>query len=242
MVDEFHCDVFLSHSAKDKEFVRPLAERLCKDGLKVWFDQWNIKPGDSIPSKIEEGLEHSRVLVLCTSANAFASDWPQLEASTFRFRDPLNRERRFIPLRLDDAPIPSSLAQFIHIDWRPADREGPGGDEAYAKLLEACRGLTLPAELTEAQQHVLAQVLFRGHAGAVNSVAWSPNGQQVLSGSSDQTVRVWEVKSGRCLRILACHTGIVRSVAWSPEGQQALSGSEDTTEQRSVKKDFRTRR
>ena len=40
------------------------------------------------------------------------SAWAQLEAGTFRFRDPLNRERRFIPLRLDDAPFKGSLAQF----------------------------------------------------------------------------------------------------------------------------------
>jgi hypothetical protein len=89
----FAYDVFLSHSAKDKPVVRPLAERLRQDGLKVWFDEWVLKPGDSIPAKIEEGLERSRVLVLCLSANAFGSDWAQLEAGTFRFRDPLNTER-----------------------------------------------------------------------------------------------------------------------------------------------------
>ncbi len=83
----------------------------------MWFDEWVLKPGDSIPAKIEEGLEHSRVLVLCMSAHAFGSDWAQLEAGTFRFRDPLNKERRFIPLRLDDAPIKGSLAQFLSIDW-----------------------------------------------------------------------------------------------------------------------------
>jgi len=69
---------------------------------------------NSIPAKIEEGPEQSRVLVLCMSANAFGSDWAQLEAGTFRFRDPLHasyakrlragrQERRFIPSRLDDA-------------------------------------------------------------------------------------------------------------------------------------------
>ncbi len=100
---ESHYDVFISHNAKGKSIARPLAERLPQDGLKVWFDEWVLKPGDSIPAKIEEGLEHSRVLVLCMSANAFGSDWAQLEAGTFRFRDPLNRERRFIPLQLDDA-------------------------------------------------------------------------------------------------------------------------------------------
>ncbi len=111
MSDPFHYDVFLSHSSKDKRskpptsihdtggnpVVRDVAERLRKDGLRVWFDEWEIRPGDSIPAKIEEGLERSRVLVLCMSANAFGSDWAQLESGTFRFRDPLNKERRFLP-------------------------------------------------------------------------------------------------------------------------------------------------
>jgi hypothetical protein len=121
MLEEFQYDVFLSHSAKDKSVVRPLAERLRQDGLKVRFDEWECPSpsgaregsrrlgegrgaeADSIPAKIEEGLEYSRVLVLCMSAHAFGSDWVQLESGTFRFRDPLNKERRFIPLRLDDA-------------------------------------------------------------------------------------------------------------------------------------------
>ena len=102
MPDDFPYDVFLSHSAKDKQIVRDIAERLRADGVKVWFDEWVLKPGDRIESpqsktaKIEEGLEHSRVLVLCMSAHAFGSDWAQLASGTFRFRDPLNRERRLL--------------------------------------------------------------------------------------------------------------------------------------------------
>lgn len=134
MPGDFQYDVFLSHSAKDKEVVRGLAERLRGDGLRVWFDEWEIRPGDSIPAKIEAGLEDSRVLLLCMSAHAFGSDWAQLESGTFRFRDPLNHERRFIPLRLDDAPIKGSLAQLLHIKWRRQDRE-----QEYATLLNACR-------------------------------------------------------------------------------------------------------
>src|SRR6185436_6511389 len=139
MADDFTYDVFLSHSAKDKAVVRPLAERLRADGLRVWLDDWEIRPGDSIPARIEEGLEHSRVLVLCMSAHAFGSDWAQLEAGTFRFRDPLNKERRFIPLRLDEVPIKDSLAQFLYIKWLPEDRE-----QEYAKLREASRPLAKP--------------------------------------------------------------------------------------------------
>jgi hypothetical protein len=112
---QFEYDVFLSHSAKDKDEVREIANRLKSDGVRVWFDEWEIKPGDSIPAKIEEGLEHSRVLVLCMSAQALAADWPQLESHPFRFKDPLNSvagigDRRLIPLRLDDAPLKGSLA------------------------------------------------------------------------------------------------------------------------------------
>ena len=112
MSDTFQYDAFLSHSAKDKPVVRDVAERLRKDGLRVWFDEWEIRPGDNIPAKIEEGLERSRVLVLCMSANAFGSDWAQLESGTFRFRDPLNKDLRFLPLRLDAAPIKGSEMRF----------------------------------------------------------------------------------------------------------------------------------
>lgn len=142
MPDDFRFDVFLSHSSKDKPVVRDIAERLKKDGVKVWFDEWEIKPGDSIPAKIEDGLEHSRVLVLCMSANAFASDWAQLESGTFRFRDPLNKERRLLTLRLDDSPIKGSLAQFLYINWLAAQ-----GEQEYDKLLASSRPhLASPAD------------------------------------------------------------------------------------------------
>jgi hypothetical protein len=45
------------------------------------------------------------------------------ESGTFRFRDPLNKERRFLPLRLNDAPIKGSLAQFLYINWLRPDKE-----------------------------------------------------------------------------------------------------------------------
>jgi hypothetical protein len=103
--DDFPFDAFLSQSAKDKAMVRPVAEKLRKDGLKVWFDERVLKPGHNIPAKDEEGLEHSRALVLCLSVQAFGADWAQFDAGTFRFRDPLNLGRCFSPMRLDAPPI-----------------------------------------------------------------------------------------------------------------------------------------
>lgn len=165
MAANFQYDVFLSHSAKNKDVVRKIAERLKSAGVKVWFDEWSIRPGDSIPAKIEEGLEQSRVLVLCMSAEAFGSDWAQLESYTFRFKDPLNKDRRFIPLRLDDATIRGSLAQFSYIDWRRQD-----SSEAYGKLLTACQPyqdapLPDPKQLT--QDEFKLKILSLGHTDAV---------------------------------------------------------------------------
>src|SRR5882724_4212713 len=65
MSDDFQFDVSLSHSMKNKAVARTLAERLRQDGLKVWFDERVLKAASSIPVKIEEGLEQSRVLVPC---------------------------------------------------------------------------------------------------------------------------------------------------------------------------------
>jgi len=103
--DNFPFDAFLSQSAKDRAVVRPVAEQLRNDGLKVWFDERLLKPGHNIPAKVEEGLEHSRALVLCVSAQAFGADWAQFEPGPFRLSDPLNRQRCFSPLRPDDAPV-----------------------------------------------------------------------------------------------------------------------------------------
>ncbi|MBM3740313.1 MAG: hypothetical protein FJW39_31550, partial [Acidobacteria bacterium] len=140
-----------------------------------------------------------------------------MEAGTFRFRDPLNRDRRFIPLRLDDAPAQGSLAQFLAIDWT-----GPRREEEYAKLVEACRPKEIPltAGQKTTRESLLEKIVSLGHTERVGSVAWSPDGQRALSGSADNTVRLWEVETGRCERVLEGHTDSVWSVAWSPDGQR----------------------
>ena len=68
-----------------------------------------------------------------------------------------------------------------------------------------------------------------GHSRLVTSVAFSPDGRYALSGSWDETIRLWEVSTGREVRTLKGHSGWVTSVAFSPDGRYALSGSWDET-------------
>lgn len=68
-----------------------------------------------------------------------------------------------------------------------------------------------------------------GHVYEVYSVAISPDGQTLASGSVDKTIKLWNLKTGDLLRTLTGHEGYVRSVAISPDGQTLASGSRDKT-------------
>ncbi len=57
----------------------------------------------------------------------------------------------------------------------------------------------------------------------MQSIAFSPDGKRLASGSDDQTLRIWEVASGACLRTIHAHTGNTYGVAWSPDGQVIAS-------------------
>ncbi|KAK4140202.1 putative HET containing-domain vegetative incompatibility protein [Dichotomopilus funicola] len=70
---------------------------------------------------------------------------------------------------------------------------------------------------------------FEGHSGWVQSVAFSPDGSRIASGSNDQTIRIWDAKSGKEVRKLEGHSDRVRSVAFSPDGSRIASGSDDQT-------------
>lgn len=114
--EQFEFDVFVSYSRHDQATVLDLAERLRAAGVRVWLDQWEIQAGDLFPAKIEYGLTHSRLLLLCISKHALGAGWVTLESQSFR--DPRNKQRRSIPVRLDDAAVRGSLAQFRTLNWR----------------------------------------------------------------------------------------------------------------------------
>ncbi|MDZ4159674.1 MAG: protein kinase [Anaerolineaceae bacterium] len=70
---------------------------------------------------------------------------------------------------------------------------------------------------------------LKGHTSGVRSVAFSPDGATLASGSWDGTIRLWRVTDGSQLRTLAGHTNGVTSVAFSPDGATLASGSSDKT-------------
>jgi WD40 repeat protein/serine/threonine protein kinase len=69
-------------------------------------------------------------------------------------------------------------------------------------------------------------LVCKGHTDGVTSVAFAPDGKLFLSGSRDQSVRVWDAATGLELRLLTGHEGAINGVAISPDGRQALAGGE----------------
>ena len=71
--------------------------------------------------------------------------------------------------------------------------------------------------------------MARARAIRVRSVAVSSDGQTLVSGSWDKTIKVWELSTGKLVRTLTGHENPVDSVAISPDGQTLVSGSDDKT-------------
>lgn len=75
-----HYDAFISHAYEDKDdFVRPLSIWLMDRGLKVWYDEFSLKLGDSIRRSIDRGLSNSRYGIVVLSPCFFQKNWPQEE-------------------------------------------------------------------------------------------------------------------------------------------------------------------
>ncbi|CAD6446227.1 e13f86a5-3efc-43ce-a537-5658ff5fbd22 [Sclerotinia trifoliorum] len=70
---------------------------------------------------------------------------------------------------------------------------------------------------------------LEGHSDWVNSIAFSPDGTKVASGSRDKTIRLWDTATGESLQMLEGHLDSVNSIAFSPDGTKVASGSDDQT-------------
>ena len=111
----------------------------------------------------------------------------------------------------------SYLARKLAVEVLPKDLKHPDRpytSEAERALREACK---------------YESAVLKGHTDHVRSAAYSPDGREIVSASSDNTIRIWDAVTGECKRVLEGHTSSVNSAAYSPDGREIVSASSDNT-------------
>lgn len=92
-------DLFISYSHKDKfDLVIPLVSMLEKRGLRVWFDKFEIKTGDSITDKINEGLIQARFGLIIISPSYIQSNWARQELNAFFKKQITLNKKHVLPI------------------------------------------------------------------------------------------------------------------------------------------------
>lgn len=122
--------IFISHNKADRVTARMFAIALVEQGVDVWFDEWEIRPGDSITGGIEKGISNADVFVLIWSKAASKSNWVDTELRATLRRRVDDTGLKIIPVILDDTPLPVLVA-----DYRGFDLKGEMSLETIAKEL-----------------------------------------------------------------------------------------------------------
>ncbi|WP_213953853.1 toll/interleukin-1 receptor domain-containing protein [Variovorax sp. dw_954] len=109
--------IFLSHNREDKEFVRRLADDLRRAGVIAWVDEAEIRIGDSIIGKIEDGILGSEYLGVVLSPNSVASQWVKEELRAVLHYQVTKKSKTILPLLYRSCDIPPFLVDKLYADF-----------------------------------------------------------------------------------------------------------------------------
>ncbi|MES1241325.1 MAG: pentapeptide repeat-containing protein [Acidobacteriota bacterium] len=137
------------------------------------------------------------------------------------------QDGRFRKADLRDADL--SFARLTRADLRDAELSGiQTVGTAFLQAQGADRAI-LADTAGGSKARALDLRWQTGHSGSVNSVAWSPDGRYLATGSYDGTIKLWGAATGWLLNTLTSHENLVLTMSWSPDGTRLASGSDDQT-------------
>ena len=186
-ISERDWDVFISHASEDKEFVHPFAEALQKAGLRVWYDKFTLKLGDSLRESINRGLARSRYGIVVLSPNFFAKHWTQQELNGLTALE-VNGRKVILPLwhNIDEAGVRSHAP--ILADRLGASTKRPMAD-LVAEVLAVVRPILQNPGPNTPQAQATAKLVrtpditisqSRGHGDNLQSIGGDSNSWFVL--------------------------------------------------------------
>lgn len=91
--------LFISHASEDKEEIaKPLAELLIKEGVEVWFDQYELKLGDPLRESIDSGLKEADYGIVILSKNFFSKQWTVYELDALITIEQTYAKKKILPI------------------------------------------------------------------------------------------------------------------------------------------------
>ena len=182
-------------------------------------ENWDEYHGITIPFIDMTSLENSKTIILIYEGTIFHSNIQWINGTVGKayskswnidIIDIVQRKYMVKGLKYTNSP--------------PAFVTGSGGNYYASAPINSLRNY-----LIDNVKHLFKGLIFTGHNKDVNSVAFSPDGKTIASGSWDDTIKLWEVSTGKLIKTLTGHASLVNSVAFSPDGKTIASGSQDYT-------------
>ncbi len=135
MIDGHLYDAFMSYGPEVTQIALQTAERLRRDGVRLWFDRWELAGADDDDAATVHGMENARVMVVMLNNAQATADLPQYERSVAWFSETLHPVRQIILVKLARFDAPHELMNARHIDWHIDPEQG------YLELLAAIRAV-----------------------------------------------------------------------------------------------------
>ena len=140
--------VYLAHAWEDKAIAKPLAEGLARRGIRVWFDEWEIRYGDSLRRKMEEGLGDCTHFIVLLTETSIAKPWVNEEIDA-GLMNAVEGTAKFIGLRYQ-LPL-ASVSPFLRTRLTP---EYEPTEESVDALTAEIYGVSKRPPIGEKPQYV----------------------------------------------------------------------------------------
>jgi hypothetical protein len=119
--------LFLSYAREDGEFAERLARDLAGRGIPVWWDQWDVEIGDSLPRRLEEAIAGSRWFGVVLSPDSITSRWVRAELDLALTLEIEGEDITTLPILLRPCEIPLSLRRKVWADFTGSYATGLAG-------------------------------------------------------------------------------------------------------------------
>lgn len=124
--------IFLSHNRADKPFARRLATDLEHQGIRYWLDEAEIKVGESLITKIRDGIDSMEFVAVILSPDSVASTWVQREVDVATTQEIQGRRVKVLPIMYRECPLPGFLLGKKYADFT----NNADYDSAFASLVK----------------------------------------------------------------------------------------------------------